>query len=43
MAAALRAVVVFTGAPVRAAEFTLENDQVAVTGVAQGGQLLPGV
>ena len=40
--AALLGAVVFAGTPLCAAEFTLENDQVALTCVAKGGLLLPG-
>ena len=40
--AALLGAVVFASAPLRAADFTLENDQVAVTCTTQDGQLLPG-
>jgi hypothetical protein len=40
--AALLGAVVFASAPLRAAEFTLDNDQVVVTCVTKGGRLLPG-
>ena len=42
-AAALVGAVIFAGVPVRAADFTLENDQVALTCATKGGQLLPGM
>ena len=42
MIAALLGAVVFASAPLRAADFTLENEQVAVTCTTQDGQLLPG-
>lgn len=40
--AALAGAVIFASEPLRAADFTLENDQVTLTCVTKGGQLLPG-
>ena len=41
-AASLLGASLFAAAPLRAADFTLENDQVSVSCVTKGGQLLPG-
>jgi hypothetical protein len=41
--AALFGAIIFTGTTLRAAEFTLENDAVAVTCTTKNGRLLPGV
>ena len=41
--AALWGAVILTTAPLRAAEYTLDNDQVVLTCVTKSGQLLPGV